>query len=70
MTKFEIAKHIAENHNRLVNIFASEGVKLLNADSVILMGDTIRDLRIMAQQLLSEAEDETQEGVQEGSAEQ
>lgn len=58
MTKFEIAKCIADDHNRLANILASGGMKLLNADSVILMGDTIKDLRALAQQITLDLEAE------------
>lgn len=69
MTKLEIAQHIADDHNRLANILASGGMKLLNADSAILLGDTIKDLRLLAQQLgqdieieaAAEAEAEVQE---------
>ena len=38
MTKMEIAQHIADDHNRLANILASGGMKLLNADSAIFVG--------------------------------
>lgn len=58
MEKIEIARRIADDHNRLANVIASGGMKLLNADSVILMGDTIRDLRDMAQQITLDLEDE------------
>ena len=51
MTKIEIAQHIADDHNRLANILASGGMKLLNADSAIMLGDTIKDLRDLAQQI-------------------
>ena len=58
MTKLEIAHRIADDHNRLANILASGGMKLLNADSVILLGDTIKDLRAMAQQISQDIEEE------------
>ena len=61
MTKYEIAKHIADIHNRLANILASGGMKLLNADSVVLMGDTIKDLRSLAQQITLDLEKEEAE---------
>lgn len=60
MTKFEIAQHIADDHNRLANILASGGMKLLSADSVILLGDTLKDLRSMAQQITIDLEAEAQ----------
>lgn len=58
MTKLEIAQRIADDHNRLANILASGGMKLLNADSAILLGDTIKDLRALAQQLGQDIEAE------------
>lgn len=58
MTKYEIARRIADNHNRISSIFASGGVTLQNSDSVIMMGDTIKDLRILVQQLQEDAEAE------------
>lgn len=58
MTKLEIAQRIANNHNRLSNIFASGGVTLINSDSVILMGDTIKDMRALVQQIQMDIEEE------------
>lgn len=58
MEKIEIAKRIADDHNRLANILASGGMKLLNADSVILMGDALKDLRALAQQITMDLEAE------------
>lgn len=58
MTKLEIAHRIADDHNRLANILASGGMKLLNADSVIWLGDTIKDLRALAQQISQDIEQE------------
>ncbi len=70
MTKFEIAQHIADSHNRLANILASGGMKLMDADSVILLGDTIKDLRAVAQQIsLDLREDDTNEQTHNESAE-
>lgn len=58
MTKIEIARRIADSHNRLANIFASGGAQLLSADSVILMGDALKDLRALAQQITMDLEAE------------
>lgn len=69
MEKFEIAKRIADDHNRLANILSSGGMKLLDTDSVILMGDTIRDLRAITQQLMMEAEAEEAKNKEAGTEE-
>lgn len=58
MTKMEIAQHIADDHNRLANILTSGGMKLLNADSAILLGDTLKDLRALAQIISQDVEQE------------
>ena len=50
MEKIELAHRIADDHNRLADILSSGGMKLLNTDSVILMGDIIRDLRAITQE--------------------
>ncbi len=65
MTKMEIAQHIADDHNRLASILSSGGMKLLNADSAILLGDTIKDLRALAQQIAQDIEQESDDKVQE-----
>ncbi len=58
MNQVEIAQHIIMDHNRLASVFASGGIVFQNSDSVILMGDTIKDLRCMAQQLQADIEAE------------
>lgn len=58
MEKFEIAKRIADNHNRVAEILSSGDMTLLSADSVVLMGDTIKDLRALAHQIMIEVEAE------------
>ncbi len=65
MTKMEIAQHIADDHNRLASILSSGGMKLLNADSAILLGDTIKDLRALAQQIAQDIEQESDDKIQE-----
>lgn len=65
MTKMEIAQHIADDYNRLANILASGGMKLLNADSAILLGDTLKDLRALAQQISQDIEQEAEAEAQE-----
>ena len=61
MTKIEIAQRIAADHNRLSSVFASGGVVLQNSDRVIMMGDTIKDLRNLVQQLQADVEAEERE---------
>lgn len=65
MTKMEIAQHIVDDYNRLANILASGGMKLLNADSAILLGDTLKDLRALAQQISQDIEQEAEAEAQE-----
>ena len=57
--------NIADDHNRLANILASGGMKLLNADSAILLGDTLKDLRALAQQISQDIEQEAEAEAQE-----
>ena len=45
-------------------------MKLLNTDSVILMGDIIRDLRAITQQLMAEVEAEAKADKKEQTAEE
>lgn len=70
MTKIEIAQHIADDHNRLANILASGGMKLLNADSAILLGDTIKDLRALTQQISQDIEHEGEAEAREEAQEE
>lgn len=70
MEKIELAHRIADDHNRLADILSSGGMKLLNTDSVILMGDTIRDLRAITQQLMAEVEAEAKADKKEQTAEE
>lgn len=65
MTKLEIAQIIASNHNRLSSIFSSGGIIFQNGDSVILMGDTLKDLRAIVQQLQVDIEAEAAEDERE-----
>ena len=58
MTKAEIAQRIADNHNRISSVFASGGINLMNSDSVILMGDAIKDMRMLVQQLQEDIDNE------------
>lgn len=51
MTKLEIVQRVANNHNRLVNIMVS-------GESAILMGDTLRDMRSLVQELQADLEHE------------
>lgn len=54
MTKLEIVQRIAGNHNRMANI-------MVNGDSAILMGDTLKDLRALVQELQADVEAEAEE---------
>lgn len=49
MTKLEILQCVANNHNRLSQI-------LVNGDSAILMGDTLKELRMLVQELQKDVE--------------
>lgn len=51
MTTLEILQKVAENHNRIIQVSVS-------GDNAILIGDTIRDLRFLIQQLRSDLETE------------
>lgn len=51
MTKLEIAQRVANNHNRLANI-------LVSGDSAILMGETLKDLRLLVQELQKDISEE------------
>jgi len=51
MTKQEIIQCVVNNHNRLAHITVS-------GDSAILMGDTLKDLRALVQQLQVDLEAE------------
>jgi hypothetical protein len=51
MTKAELMNRIVENHNRIAKM-------LVSADNAILVGDTIKDLRLLLQQLQSESIEE------------
>lgn len=51
MTKLELIKRLAEDHNRVSSM-------LVKSENAILAGDTIRDLRLLIDQI-------QQEGLQE-----
>lgn len=53
MTKIEILQCVAANHNRLAQIMVS-------GDNAILMGDTLKELRMLAQMLQKDIEQENQ----------
>lgn len=57
MTKIEIVQRIAGNHNRLANIMVS-------GDNAIMMGETLRDLRALVQELQQDVEAELVEEAQ------
>lgn len=57
MTKLEIVQRIAGNHNRLANIMVS-------GDNAIMMGETLRDLRALVQELQQDVEAELVEEAQ------
>ncbi len=44
MTQLELIQRIADNHNRIAQIAVS-------GDSAILLGDTLKDLRMLVQEL-------------------
>ncbi len=55
MTKADIARRVAGEHNGLNEIFGAGGVTFHSADAVILMGDVIRDMRALAAQIQNDA---------------
>lgn len=54
MTKQEIIQCVASSHNRLAHVTVS-------GDSAILMGDTLKELRALVQQLQADVEAEEAE---------
>ncbi len=54
MTKIEIVQCLANNHNRLSQI-------MVNGDNAILMGETIKELRLLIQELQKDIENEESE---------
>ena len=61
MTKMEVLQKISESHNRLAQMLVSN-------DNAILLGDTLKDLRMLAVQLQQDIEAERTE--QEPEAEE
>lgn len=51
MTKLEIAQRIVNNHNRIAQIVVS-------GDSAILLGDTLKDMRMLLKDLQADLEAE------------
>lgn len=51
MNKTDILRCIANNHNRLAQI-------MVNGDNAILMGETLKDLRVLVQMLQKDVEEE------------
>lgn len=57
MTTLELMQRIAENHNRIAQVIVS-------GDNAILVGDTIRDLRLIVKELQEQAMAEQAEAEQ------
>ena len=51
MTKLEILQHIATNHNNLAHI-------MVRGDDAIMMGETLKNLRMLVQSLQQDVEEE------------
>lgn len=51
MEKIDILQCVVNNHNRLAQI-------MVNGDNAILMGDTLKELRILVQELQKDIEAE------------
>lgn len=51
MTKLEILQHIVNSHNRLAGVMVS-------GDNVILMGETLKELRFLAIEVQKDVEQE------------
>lgn len=58
MTTLEILQRIVTNHNRIAQI-------LVSGDNAILIGDTIKDLRLLAQELQADMQREQEEEAEE-----
>ena len=58
MTTLEILQRVAENHNRIAQV-------LVSGDNAVLIGDAIKDMRLLAQQLQADLEAEQAEAEQE-----
>lgn len=54
MTKTELIQRLAENHNRVASI-------LVRGDNAVFAGDTIKDLRVLIEQLQNEGIQEERE---------
>ena len=57
MTTMELLQRVAENHNRIAQVIVS-------GDNAILVGDTLRDLRLIAQELQEQLKIEQSESEQ------
>lgn len=53
MTKLEILQHIAASHNVLAQI-------MVKGEDAIMMGDTLKNLRLLAQLLQKDVDEETE----------
>ena len=62
MTKAEIAQAIARSHNYLANVTVS-------GDNVILMGEAMKELRLLTQELYKDIGDETTDRASEEDTE-
>lgn len=58
MTKLEILQRIATNHNRIAQV-------LVSGDNAVLVGDTIKDLRLLAQELQADVQTEQEKEAEE-----
>lgn len=58
MTTLEIIKRVAENHNRIAQV-------LVSGDSAVLIGDSIKDMRLLIQQLQADYEAQQQENAKQ-----
>lgn len=58
MTKLEILQRIVTNHNRIAQV-------LVSGDNAVLVGDTIKDLRLLAQELQADVQTEQEKEAEE-----
>lgn len=54
MTKLEILQCVANNHNRLTQI-------MVNGDNAIMMGETLKELRLLARALQNDVDAEQED---------
>lgn len=63
MTTLEILQRIVTNHNRIAQV-------LVSGDNAVLIGDTIKDLRLLGQELQVDMQNEQEKEAEEAGQEE